>query len=115
RHVYEGNTRDIAFTISRDSGRSFAPPVRISRDEWQLEGCPDDGPAMALGPREAVHIVWPTLVREGREQTIGLFHTTSADARAFTSRQRLDTRGVPHHPQLAVGDDGLLAAAWDES
>jgi len=28
RHVYEGNVRDLAFTKSSDSGRTFAPPIR---------------------------------------------------------------------------------------
>ena len=35
RHVYPGNMRDIAFTVSRDGGKSFAPPVRVSEDKWQ--------------------------------------------------------------------------------
>ena len=48
RHVYPGNIRDIAFTVSRDGGRTFAPPVRVSEDKWSIEGCPDDGPAMAI-------------------------------------------------------------------
>jgi hypothetical protein len=34
RHVYPGNVRDIAVTMSRDGGRTFAPPVRISDDKW---------------------------------------------------------------------------------
>ena len=48
RHVYAGNIRDIAFTISRDGGRTFAAPQRLSEDRWQLAGCPDDGPALAV-------------------------------------------------------------------
>src|SRR5581483_2564508 len=30
RHVYPGNFRDIAFTLSRDGGKTFAPPIRVS-------------------------------------------------------------------------------------
>ena len=48
RHVYPGNLRDMAFTMSQDGGRTFAAPIRVSEDKWALEGCPDDGPAMAL-------------------------------------------------------------------
>src|ERR1700710_3157521 len=62
RHVYPGNIRDIAFTVSRDSGRTFADPVRVSDDRWVLDGCPENGPAMAIDGRNRVHIVWPTLV-----------------------------------------------------
>jgi hypothetical protein len=32
RHVYPGNLRDIAFTMSRDGGRTFATPERVSSD-----------------------------------------------------------------------------------
>jgi hypothetical protein len=45
RHVYPGNIRDIAFTVSRDGGRTYAAPARVSEDKWSIEGCPDDGPA----------------------------------------------------------------------
>ena len=48
RHVYPGNIRDIAFTMSRDGGRTFAPPARVSEDRWVLDGCPENGPAMAV-------------------------------------------------------------------
>src|SRR5262249_7114125 len=66
RHVYPGNVRDIAFTLSRDGGKSFAAPIRVSEDKWVLEGCPDDGPAIAVDAAGRVHIVWPTLITEDR-------------------------------------------------
>jgi hypothetical protein len=42
RHVYPGSIRDIAFTASRDDGRTFSAPVRISEDEWVLDGMPGE-------------------------------------------------------------------------
>jgi hypothetical protein len=114
RHVYPGNIRDIAFSSSRDRGTIFAPPLRVSEDKWVLEGCPDDGPAMAVDAANRIHIVWPTLITEAGEQTIALFYATSADGRRFTPRQRIPTQGMPHHPQIAIGQDGSLAIAWDE-
>jgi hypothetical protein len=115
RHVYPGNIRDIAFTISRDAGKTFAPPIRVSEDKWELEGCPDDGPAMAVDAKGVVHVVWPTLVTEKGSQTIALFHALSVDGRRFSARQRIPTQGVPHHPQVALARDGSLVVAWDES
>lgn len=115
RHVYDGNMRDIAFTASRDGGRTFSPPVRISRDGWQLEGCPDDGPSMAIERNGVAHVVWPTLLKtEKGEQTIGLFHALTRDGATFTPRTRIETSGVAHHPQVAVNDQGMLAVTWDE-
>ena len=115
RHVYPGNIRDIAFTSSRDGGRTFAPPLRVSEDKWVLEGCPDDGPAIAVDARNRVHIVWPTLIGEGSaDPTIALFYAMSADGVRFTPRKRIPTEGMPHHPQIAIGADGSLIVAWDE-
>jgi hypothetical protein len=37
RHVYPGNVRDVAFTMSRDGGRTFAAPARVSDDRWVLD------------------------------------------------------------------------------
>ena len=117
RHVYEGNVRDIAFTKSPDGGRSFAHPLRVSDDRWVLDGCPENGPAMAVDADKRIHIVWPTLVpgaTANSEPNLALFYATSFDGRQFTARQRVPTQGVPRHPQIAVGPSGALTVVWDE-
>ena len=118
RHVYPGNIRDIAFTLSRDGGRTFATPIRVSEDKWVLDGCPENGPAMAVGPQGRIHLVWPTLVSgttAGSEPTLALFYSTSDDGRRFTARQRLATEGMPGHVQVALDPaDGSLLVVWDE-
>jgi hypothetical protein len=116
RHVYPGNLRDIAFTVSRDGGRTFAAPIRVSEDKWMLEGCPDDGPAIAVDAQNRVHIAWPTLVADDKgEPTKAIFYAASRDARTFTARLRVPTVGVANHPQIAVSADGTPLIAWDES
>jgi hypothetical protein len=120
RHVYPGNLRDMAFTMSRDGGRTFAAPIRVSEDKWALEGCPDDGPAMVVDAQQRIHVVWPTLVREPSAEsaepteTIALFYASSSDGQTFTPRQRIPTEGLPHHPRIALAADGSLAVVWDE-
>jgi hypothetical protein len=114
RHVYTGNRRDIAFTMSRDGGRTFAPPVRVSEDEWRLDGCPENGPAMVVDAQRRVHVVWPTVVRERGSSTLKLFHAVTADGAAFTRRSALPTAGAAYHPRLATAPDGSLLVAWDE-
>jgi hypothetical protein len=117
RHVYPGNLRDMAFMMSRDAGRTFAPTVRVSEDQWVLEGCPDDGPSMAVDAKGVVHMVWPTLVAGGKngEPTIGIFYSSTSDGSRFSQRDALPTSGIPHHPRIVVGADGGLVAVWDES
>ena len=117
RHVYPGNFRDMAMSVSRDGGRTFAPPVRVSEDQWMLEGCPDDGPAVAVDARNVAHIVWPTLVSDQKtaEPTIAVFYASTRDGKSFTARRQLATEGVAHHPQIVIGVDGMPVIVWDES
>ena len=116
RHVYPGNIRDIAFTLSRDGGRTFAAPIRVSEDRWAIDGCPENGPALAVRGRD-VHVMWPTLVGDaaGKEQAPALFYAVSHDGRTFTPRLRMPTEGTPRHPQLTATPTGTLLAAWDEA
>ena len=117
RHVYPGNFRDIAFATSSDGGRTFGAPVRVSEDHWMLEGCPDDGPAMAIDRENVVHVAWPTLITDEKsgEPTVAIFYARSADGRTFTPRLRMPTEGVAHHPQIVIDASGVPMVAWDES
>ena len=117
RHVFAGNIRDIAFTLSADGGRTFAPPVRVSEDRWVLEGCPENGPALAVDGQHRVHVVWPTLLpgsADSSEPTLALFYAMSSDHQVFTARQRIPTEGVPRHPWIAHGSRDELIVVWDE-
>jgi hypothetical protein len=86
----------------------------------ELEGCPDDGPAMGVDAGGRMHLVWPTLVKEsgapGAEpaETIALFYAVSSDGRTFSKRQPIPTEGLPHHPRIVTSADGTLTVVWDE-
>jgi hypothetical protein len=113
RHVYPGNLRDIAFTTLLGAGVA-RQPARVSEDQWMLQGCPDDGPAMDVDPGGGIHIVWPTVVTDqGAGQKV-LFYASSVDGRTFTPRIRLPVEGQANHPQIAIARDGTLMLAWDE-
>lgn len=116
RHVYAGNIRDIAFTLSRDGGRTFAAPIRVSEDGWVLDGCPENGPSMVVDG-EQVHVVWPTLVgaTAADSETLALFYAMSRDGQTFTPRQQIPTEGVPRHVQIAMVPGGTVVLAWDEA
>ena len=115
RHVYAGSIRDIAFLSSSDGGRTFNRPGRVSDDGWQLDGCPDDGPAMSVDRTGRVHVVWPTVL-DGAEPEGAIFYAASSDGRTFGPRVRVPTLGSPKpgHPQIVVDGEGRIAVAWDE-
>jgi hypothetical protein len=115
RHVYAGDLRDIAFTQSRDGGKSFAPPVRVSEDGWSIKGCPDNGPAIAVDSRGTVHLAWPSVI-DGPTPEGALFYASTRDGRSFTPRTRIPRLGPPgvSHPQIVVDPRGRVVVAWDE-
>ena len=115
RHIFPGSMRDIAFAKSADGGRRFDPLVRVSHDNWELNGCPEDGPTLAVDQVGVIHIAWATVVNDGEPQK-ALFYATSRDGRTFSPRARLPVGGAatPGHPQLTLTPDGGAAIAWDE-
>jgi hypothetical protein len=113
RHVFADNIRDIAFTVSRDGGRTFAPFVRVSEDRWQLDGCPDDGPALTADERGVAHVAWPTVV-SSPEPHKAIFYASTRDGRTFSERKRVSPVGLnAAHPQIAIDPLGRPFVTWD--
>jgi hypothetical protein len=114
RHVYPGNLRDIAVAASSDGGRTFSPPARASEDDWSIDGCPENGPSVAVDDTGTTHLVWPTVLG-GAEPTGALFYAAGRGT-ALSPRLRIPTLASrdPEHVQLATADGQSLAVAWDE-
>jgi hypothetical protein len=112
RHVFAGNMRDMGFTMSRDGGKTFTPLTRVNQDSWSIQGCPDDGPAMAVDAKGTVHLVWPTV----KDEQGVILYSTSQDGITFSPPVRLPTLGAPKpsHPQIAIDGSGRAFVAWDE-
>ena len=116
RHLFPGGVRDIAMARSADGGRTFSAPVRVSADEWKIDACPDDGPALAIDGGGAIHVAWPTLLQDGRTPHMAIFEAVSRDGGAtFTPRTRVDASDSgASHPRVAVSRSGARAIVWDE-
>jgi hypothetical protein len=115
RHLFPGGVRDIAIARSADGGRTFAAPARVSADDWKIDACPDDGPALAIDGAGAIHVTWPTLLQEGAPH-MAVFEAVSRDGGAtFSPRSRVDASPTgAQHPRIAVLADGSRAIVWDE-
>jgi hypothetical protein len=115
RHLFPGGVRDIAIARSADGGRTFSTPTRVSEDNWKIDACPDDGPAMAIEADGEIAIVWPTLVQDPAGARMGIFRATSRDGgKTFSPRERMDAGdAAPAHPRLTEAAQGT-AVVWDE-
>lgn len=116
RHVYPGNERDIAFASSSDGGASFSAPVRVSADRWVFDGCPDNGPAVAIDRSRRAHVLWVTPKTGEDPSQMELYHAVSGpNDGSFSARERVATSGLPGHVQLTIEPRGTLLMAWDET
>ena len=115
RHLFPGGVRDIAIARSADSGRTFGAPVRVSADDWKIDACPDDGPALAIDGGGAIYVAWPTLL-QGASPHMAIFETVSRDGGAtFSPRTRVDASETgASHPRIAVSGSGARSIVWDE-
>ena len=113
----QNGARFVAFRNSDSGNRDIyvASPnglVAVAPDHWKLDGCPHDGPSMALvGDR--LNIVWMD-AHTGKNR---IYHASSpTDGLAFVVRElAIDSNGAQGHPKLASTRTGSLLAVWDES
>lgn len=95
RFVFPGVIRDHGLIFPAALGQ--ARVHRVSFDDWQLQACPEHGPALAISPEGRLHLVWFTLGRSRK----GLFYAHS------------DDRGRTVSDPMAVGNPGALAGHPD--
>lgn len=95
-----GEIRDIA--ISRRRDHRWSEPELVHQDGWRIEGCPVNGPALAINGDRGL-VFWPTLVGEAMTLRYKLFPATSAPV----ARSEMQTLMLPNTPSGRVD-----AAAW---
>ena len=115
RHVFPGNQRDIGFTVSRDGGKTFSAITRVSEDHWQFDGCPENGPAVAVDRQQRTHVLWAAPVDGKDGSPLALYHALTTDGKTFTARTQVPARGPAGHVQVTAVSDGSLVIAWDEN
>ncbi|MBO9150646.1 sialidase family protein [Chitinophaga sp. GCM10012297] len=110
RDIIQDTIRDMVHIFSKDGGETFTQPVRISADNWAINGCPHTGPAMVRNAN-GLHFAWFTM--GGGE---GVFYCQSPDnGITYTRKENISALPTAKHPQLAVLGKGDLALVWDEA
>lgn len=110
RMVFKGGIRDHAL-IKMEEDNEWSKPLRITQDQWQIEACPEHGPALSIDDEGRSHFVWFTLGSNNK----GIFyaHTDDFGKNVSTSRQLGNKKYLPSHPVVkAIGQRVVLA--WKE-
>jgi hypothetical protein len=99
RHVYDNNERIIVVATSRDEGKTWSKPVKVTKTGWKINGCAHSGPAMKyIGGK--LFITWYT----GKNEKASLKYTYSRDnGKSFEDAKNLQgTILDANHPDITV-------------
>jgi hypothetical protein len=113
REVDANKIRNHVLRKSTDGGRSFAAPVEISNDGWQVPSCPHSGPSIGRDSRGRLHVSWFTQGRS--EKDAGIYYSVSNDGgKSFAPRTMVDANTAPEtlYNNLLVSDDDTVYLAW---
>ena len=110
RNIINDTIRDMTHIVSRDAGKTFSAPKRISEDNWAISACPHTGPSMAEN-KNGLHFAWHTM---GSGE--GVFYCASNDnGETFSKRENISGEPSARHPQITALPNGELVTVWDES
>ena len=100
--------RDIY--VSRLADGRWSEPAAVHRDNWQINACPVNGPALSASGRD-VAIAWFTVVEDqGR-----VFVAFSSDAgRTFAAPIRVDEVSALGRVDVELLPDGAAVVSWIE-
>jgi hypothetical protein len=113
REVDGQKIRNHVLRKSTDGGATFAAPVQISDDGWQVPSCPHSGPSLGRDTRGHLHVAWFTLGRSEKEA--GIYYSVSKDdGKSFAPRHLVHANSAPEilYNNLVVADDDTIYLAW---
>ncbi len=106
--------RHVVVSFSRDRGRSFAPPVRVTRDPEPVDANGESRPKIALGGSGDVYVSYTRLGQ--RPYTGDIRFSRSVDGgRTFESPRTINDDGLEtghRFDALTVGPDGTVYVLW---
>ena len=74
RHIFKENIRDHGIVTFSNMDKANKP-IRLTHDNWHIEGCPHHGPAISIADDNVYHVTWFNNAPEHH----GLFYANSSD------------------------------------
>ena len=109
RNRSAGEIRDIY--VSRFTGGHWSSPAVVHDDNWRIDACPINGPAISARGQN-VAVAWFT----GKDNQAHTFVAFSTDGgRTFGPADRVDTGVSIGRVGVQLLDDGSAAVTWIES
>lgn len=110
RFIYPGGIRDHGLIRTTADGKPSSSS-RVTFDQWTIEACPEQGPAISISDDGTYHIAWFTQgsVRQG------LFYANSSDqGQHFSTPLSFGHSGkLPSHPDI-IAQGKHIALTWTE-
>jgi hypothetical protein len=102
----EGEVRDVS--IVRRDGSGWTRPRTVARDDWKIDGCPVNGPAVAANGRR-VAVAWFTGARDRARVSLA---TSSDGGRTFSPPIPVDEAGPAGRVAVVLAENGDAIVAW---
>jgi hypothetical protein len=105
----DANVRDIS--VVRWHNGHWSPPYTLYQDDWEINGCPVNGPALAADG-ERVSAAWFTAAQDSARVQVILSDDEGA---TFSSPVRVDDGNPIGRVDLVMLEDGSSLVSWMEN
>ncbi len=102
--------RDMAVIASPDGGKTWGTPVSVGDFNWQFDGCPHVGGAIAASTTGDTTRFFAT-VWTGKAEQSGAYVLSSAETQVWNAPVKLGQNSM--RSDIAIAADGRVAAVWD--
>jgi len=100
--------RDIY--ITRLGAGKWSMPLRVHADNFKIEACPINGPAIAANGKD-VAVAWFTAPNEKEQSLVAFSHD---GGRTFGKAVKVEDQGTLGRMQVALAADGAAVVGWVE-
>ncbi|HET9830206.1 MAG TPA: sialidase family protein, partial [Vicinamibacterales bacterium] len=108
RNRSAADIRDI-YVTRLDAGK-WSMPLLVHRDNFKIEACPINGPAVAASGKD-VAVAWFTAPNEKQQSFVAFSHD---GGRTFGKATKVEDAGTLGRMQVALAPDGAVIVGWVE-